>query len=173
MPGGGGMPIIPGGGGGIIPGSDRIPGGGAPIMPGGGGPPIIRGLHSSTFQLNVSASCGIGVAFRGCLGGVWGVYRVYTGVLGGIKGCSRCIWCQNQLRLSWEMDECKPLPIIPGGMPIMPGGPIPIGGAPIPGGPIIPPMPGGGAPIIGGGIMPAARAVLRYCDTVSISSPCP
>jgi len=25
-----------------------------------------RGLHSSTFQLNVSALCGIGGAFRGC-----------------------------------------------------------------------------------------------------------
>jgi len=29
-----------------------------------------RGLHSSTSQLNVSASCGIGGAFRGCLGSV-------------------------------------------------------------------------------------------------------
>ena len=29
-----------------------------------------RGLHSSTCQLNVSAFCGIGGAFRGCLGGV-------------------------------------------------------------------------------------------------------
>jgi len=28
-----------------------------------------RGLHSSTFQLNASASCGIGGAFRGCLRG--------------------------------------------------------------------------------------------------------
>ena len=27
-----------------------------------------RGLHSSTFQLNLSAFCGIGGAFRGCLG---------------------------------------------------------------------------------------------------------
>jgi len=27
-----------------------------------------RGLHSSTFRHNVSAFCGIGVAFRGCLG---------------------------------------------------------------------------------------------------------
>jgi len=27
-----------------------------------------RGLHSSTFQLNVSAFCGIGGAFRGCIG---------------------------------------------------------------------------------------------------------
>jgi len=29
-----------------------------------------RGLHSSTFRLNVSAFCGIGGAFRGCSGGV-------------------------------------------------------------------------------------------------------
>jgi len=27
-----------------------------------------RGLHSSTFQLNASAFCGIGAAFRRCLG---------------------------------------------------------------------------------------------------------
>jgi hypothetical protein len=29
-----------------------------------------RGLHPSTFRLNVSAFCGIGGAFRGYLGGV-------------------------------------------------------------------------------------------------------
>jgi len=29
-----------------------------------------RGLHSSTFQLNVSALCCIGGVFRGCVGGV-------------------------------------------------------------------------------------------------------
>jgi len=29
--------------------------------------PVARGLHSSTFQLNLSAFCGIGGAFRGCL----------------------------------------------------------------------------------------------------------
>jgi len=33
----------------------------APLEPG-------RGLHSSTFRLNVSTLCGIGGAFRGCLG---------------------------------------------------------------------------------------------------------
>jgi hypothetical protein len=32
----------------------------------GGERPDGRGLHSSTFQLNVSAFCGIGVACRGC-----------------------------------------------------------------------------------------------------------
>ena len=31
--------------------------------------PQSRGLHSSTFRLSVSAFCGIGGAFRGCLGG--------------------------------------------------------------------------------------------------------
>ena len=35
-----------------------------------------RGLHSFTFKLNVSAFCGIGGAFRGCLGGD-----------GGFRGC--------------------------------------------------------------------------------------
>jgi len=29
-----------------------------------------RGLHSSTFRLNVSTFCGIGGVFRGCLGSV-------------------------------------------------------------------------------------------------------
>ena len=29
-----------------------------------------RGLHSSTFRLNVSALCAIGGSFKGCLGGV-------------------------------------------------------------------------------------------------------
>ena len=32
--------------------------------------PHLRGLHSFTFQLNVSASCGIGGASGGCLGGL-------------------------------------------------------------------------------------------------------
>jgi len=34
--------------------------------------PVTRGLHSSTFQLNLSAFCGIGGAFRGCLRGCMG-----------------------------------------------------------------------------------------------------
>jgi len=37
-----------------------------------------RGLHSSTFQHNLSALCQIGGAFRGCLGGV----RGHSGVFG-------------------------------------------------------------------------------------------
>ena len=44
-----------------------------------------RGLHSFIFQLNVSAFCGIGSAFRDCLGGV-------SGVSGGIRGCLRCVF---------------------------------------------------------------------------------
>jgi hypothetical protein len=42
--------------------------------------PMARGLHSSTFRLNVSAFCGIGCARKGCLWGVmgyYGVFRVY------------------------------------------------------------------------------------------------
>ena len=61
-----------------------------------------RGLHLSTFRRNVSASCEIGGAFRGNLGGVWDV-------LGGIKGGIRCISCKKRLRLSWTVDGCKPL----------------------------------------------------------------
>jgi len=51
-----------------------------------------RGSHSFTFQLNVSAFCEIGGAFRGCLGGVWEAS-------GGIRGCLGCISCQKRLRL--------------------------------------------------------------------------
>jgi len=35
-----------------------------------------RGLHSSTFQLNLSALYGIGGARRGCVARVKGVFRV-------------------------------------------------------------------------------------------------
>jgi len=52
-----------------------------------------RGSHSSTFQLNVSAFCGIGVSFRGCKGGV-------KQVTGGIRGFIGCILCKKRLRLS-------------------------------------------------------------------------
>jgi len=43
-----------------------------------------RGLHSSTYQLNVNAFCRIGDALRGCLGGVWAVLRA----IGGVEGVS-------------------------------------------------------------------------------------
>jgi hypothetical protein len=69
-------------------------------------PPLFRGLHSSTFWLNISAFCGKGGAFRGCLG-------VVEQVLGGIWGCLGCILCQKWLRLSWKVEECKPLPLFP------------------------------------------------------------
>ena len=49
-----------------------------------------RGLHPFIFLLNVSAFCGIGGAFRGCL----------EGVFGGIRGCLGCILFQKLLRLS-------------------------------------------------------------------------
>jgi len=52
-----------------------------------------RGLHSSTFWLNVSAFCGIGVTFGGCVGGAYEVWAV-------LGGCLACIWCQKRLRLS-------------------------------------------------------------------------
>ena len=52
-----------------------------------------RGLHSSTFQLNLSAFCGIGDAFRDCLGGV-------LGVRGDIRGQFGRLLCQKRLRLS-------------------------------------------------------------------------
>ena len=42
----------------------------------GPGPPRARGLHSSTFRLNVNDFCGIGGVFRGSLGGR-GMSRVY------------------------------------------------------------------------------------------------
>ena len=41
-----------------------------------------QGLTLADFRLNVSASCGIGRAFGGCVGGVGGCY----GVLGKIEG---------------------------------------------------------------------------------------
>jgi len=54
--------------------------GGASVTGGSHLDPVARGLHSSTFQLNLSALYGIGGARRGCearvkevLGGVWGV----------------------------------------------------------------------------------------------------
>jgi len=48
-----------------------------------------RGLHSSTFWLNLSAFCGIGGACRGCLKRTRGV--------SGLQGE---LLCQNRLKLS-------------------------------------------------------------------------
>jgi hypothetical protein len=50
-----------------------------PCTVGGGRSVHCRGLHSSTFQLNLSALYGIGVARRGCVSHV-------KGVLGGVQG---------------------------------------------------------------------------------------
>jgi len=33
-------------------------------------------------------------------------------VLGGIRGCLGCILCHKRLRLSLEVDRCKPLPLL-------------------------------------------------------------
>jgi len=56
-----------------------------------------RGLHSFTFQLNVSTLHGIGGACRGCLGSV-------CELLEGIRGFLRCILRQKLLKveLKWE-----------------------------------------------------------------------
>ena len=61
-----------------------------------------RGLHSSTFRLNVSALCEMGVhlgLFIGC----------FRRIFAGIRGCLGCILCQKRLKLSSTVDECKPL----------------------------------------------------------------
>jgi len=55
-----------------------------------------RGLHSSTIRLNVSAFCGTGGAFRGCLGGIYEV----LGDMQGCLGCLGCSLCQKRLTLS-------------------------------------------------------------------------
>jgi len=31
-------------------------------------------------------------------------------VLVSLRGCLGCVLCQKRLRLSWKLDECKPLP---------------------------------------------------------------
>jgi hypothetical protein len=49
-------------------------------------PPVLRGLHSFNFQLNESAFCGIGDAFRGFSRGVEEVFRGIAGALGGVLG---------------------------------------------------------------------------------------
>ena len=43
-------------------------------------PPLPRGLHSSTFRLNVSAFCGIGGVFEDCFWIVFGLFRGGEGV---------------------------------------------------------------------------------------------
>ena len=76
--------IVHGGGGGV--GEHRRCGATAVVAPPAGEVPrrrpVARGLHSSTFRLNVSAFCGIGGVSRGCLEGVWEVMGVIRGCLG-------------------------------------------------------------------------------------------
>ena len=62
---------------------------------------IGRGLHSSTFQLNLSAFYRIRGAPRGYVARVKGEFRV----------CRVLCVCQTRLKLSWKLNECKPLDI--------------------------------------------------------------
>ena len=52
-----------------------------------------RGLHSSTFQLNFNALCGIGGVFSGCVGAL-------QGVSGSNRGSLGCTLCRKRPRLS-------------------------------------------------------------------------
>jgi len=69
-------------------------GGGGCKGRGGGG----RGLHSSTFQLIVSAVCVIGGALRGCLGAV-------QGVSGGIRGCAGCVLVSETVHVELKSER--------------------------------------------------------------------
>ena len=40
------------------------------------------------------------------------MFRRCKGALRSIRGCLGCISCQKRLRLSWEVEECKPLPVV-------------------------------------------------------------
>ena len=55
-----------------------------------------RGLHSTTFRLNLSALYGIGVQF----GVVQGMLTRCLGVFRSIRGFSGCTFCEKRLRLS-------------------------------------------------------------------------
>jgi len=78
--------------------------------------PRRRGLHSSTFRLNVSAFCGIGVllgvvqgAFRGCSEGVQGVFKGCSGDVQGVsRGCSGSVQgCSGGVQgVSWGIKRC-------------------------------------------------------------------
>ena len=60
-----------------------------------------RGSHSSTFRLNLSPFCGIGVH----LGLVQGVFGRCQGALRSMRGCSGCILRQKRLRLSKDVEQ--------------------------------------------------------------------
>ena len=95
--GGGGGSSGGGGGGGdtAVQGDGRSGSGGGGCSGGRGGARG-RGLHSSTFWLNLSTFCGIGVH----VGILLGVFRMCQGVLRSIKWCSGCVLRQKRLRLS-------------------------------------------------------------------------
>ena len=59
-----------------------------------------RGLHSFTFQINVSAFCGIGGASKGCLGAIEGVLWGVRGDKGPLWGEQDVFLFQKRLRLS-------------------------------------------------------------------------
>jgi len=66
--------------------------------------PMSRDLHSFTFELNVSTF----YVWVGRLGVCSGGFRAQKGVSGGFQGVFSC---QKRLRLSWKVDECKPVPM--------------------------------------------------------------
>ena len=65
--------------------------------------PYNRGLHTFTFQLNVSAFYGIGGLFGGCL---WGV----SGVLAGIRGWSGCVFVSETAQVELKSGRVQDLP---------------------------------------------------------------
>ena len=71
------------------------------------GQPGPWGLHSSTFRLNVSAFCGTGGTFRGCLGGVKGVFRRSQGYLGVFKVYSVSETAQVELKSGRVLSPCR------------------------------------------------------------------
>jgi hypothetical protein len=79
-----------GGGAGQPAATFKLPGG---RLRAGEGDVAGRGLHSSTFRLNVSAFCGIG-------GYIYGLFRRGPGGVRESRGCRGCILCQKRLKLS-------------------------------------------------------------------------
>ena len=65
--------------------------------------PLLRGLHSFIFQLNVSAFCGIGSGLRVCLRVILQVFRRCRGVL----GVFRVYFMSEAAQAELKLDECK------------------------------------------------------------------
>jgi hypothetical protein len=59
-------------------------------------------IHSFTSQLNLSAFYEIGGARRDCV-------ARFKSVLGGCLWCVGCFVCETRLKLSRNVNECKPL----------------------------------------------------------------